>query len=142
MAKAVPSIRADQVGSQQRPPGLQRAREQCRAGEIDETALRAVADRFLLAYDSSPAGGFEPLRFIPKSVAAVLGLVTSKYPDVESQDLVLGKIEEASKYCPVEQLAISPQCGFGGSAESNFMTADEQFRKLENMVQVAERGWR
>jgi 5-methyltetrahydropteroyltriglutamate--homocysteine methyltransferase len=98
-------------------------------------------DRFLLEYDSDIVGGFEPLRFIPKGKVAVLGLVTSKYPDLESQDELLRRIEEASRFCPVEQLAISPQCGFGGSAENNFMSVDEQWRKLENMVAVATRVW-
>jgi 5-methyltetrahydropteroyltriglutamate--homocysteine methyltransferase len=99
-------------------------------------------DRFLLEYDSDSAGGFEPLRFIPKGKVAVLGLVTSKFPTLESQDELIRKIEEASRYCPIDQLAISPQCGFGGSAENNFMSVDEQFRKLENMVEVATRVWR
>jgi 5-methyltetrahydropteroyltriglutamate--homocysteine methyltransferase len=98
-------------------------------------------DRFLLEYDSDAVGGFEPLRFIPKGVVAVLGLVTSKYPALEAQDELLARIEQAAKYCPIDQLALSPQCGFGGSAENNFMSVDEQFRKLENMVQVAERVW-
>lgn len=98
-------------------------------------------DRFLLEYDSDAVGGFEPLRFIPKGVVAVLGLVTSKYPTLEDQDELLARIEQAAKFCPIDQLALSPQCGFGGSAENNFMTVDEQFRKLENMAEVAERVW-
>jgi 5-methyltetrahydropteroyltriglutamate--homocysteine methyltransferase len=100
-----------------------------------------LVDRFLLEYDSDAVGGFEPLRFIPKGVVAVLGLVTSKYPTLESQDDLMRKIEAASKFCPIDQLALSPQCGFGGSAENNFMSVDEQFRKLENMAEVAERVW-
>jgi len=98
-------------------------------------------DRFLLEYDSDAVGGFEPLRFIPKGKVAVLGLVTSKYPELESQDELMAKIEAASKFCSIDQLAISPQCGFGGSAENNFMSVDEQFRKLENMTEVARRVW-
>jgi 5-methyltetrahydropteroyltriglutamate--homocysteine methyltransferase len=98
-------------------------------------------DRFLLEYDSEVVGGFEPLRYLPKGKVAVLGLVTSKYAELESQDELLRRIEEAARYCPVEQLAISPQCGFGGSAENNFMSVDEQWRKLDNMVQVADRVW-
>jgi 5-methyltetrahydropteroyltriglutamate--homocysteine methyltransferase len=100
-----------------------------------------LVDRFLLEYDSDAVGGFEPLRFIPKGKVAVLGLVTSKYPTIEPEDDLIRKIEAASKYCPIDQLAISPQCGFGGSAENNFMSVDEQFRKLENMTQVARRVW-
>jgi len=98
-------------------------------------------DRFLLEWDSDAVGGFEPLQFIPKGKVAVLGLVTSKYPELEDRDMLLRKIEEASRYLPIEQLAISPQCGFGGSAENNFMTVDEQWKKLENMVAVAQTVW-
>jgi 5-methyltetrahydropteroyltriglutamate--homocysteine methyltransferase len=100
-----------------------------------------LVDRFLLEYDSDAVGGFEPLRFIPKGKIAVLGLVTSKYPTIEPKDDLIRKIEAASKFCPIDQLAISPQCGFGGSAENNFMSVDEQFRKLENMTEVARRVW-
>jgi 5-methyltetrahydropteroyltriglutamate--homocysteine methyltransferase len=98
-------------------------------------------DRFLLEYDSELVGGFEPLRFLPKGKTVVLGLVTSKDPRLESEDQLLRRIEEAGKYAPVEQLAISPQCGFGGSADNAFMTPDEQWRKLELVVQVADRVW-
>src|SRR5919202_2855696 len=98
-------------------------------------------DRFLLEYDSELVGGFEPLRFLPKGKTVVLGLVTSKDPQLEREDALLRRIEEAGKYAPVEQLAISPQCGFGGSADNAFMTPDEQWRKLELVVQVADRVW-
>ena len=98
-------------------------------------------DRFLLEYDSELVGGFEPLRFLPKGKTVVLGLVTSKDPRLESEDQLLRRIEEAGKYAPVEQLAISPQCGFGGSADNAFMTPDEQWRKLELVVRVADRVW-
>jgi 5-methyltetrahydropteroyltriglutamate--homocysteine methyltransferase len=86
-------------------------------------------------------GGFEPLRFLPKNKTVVLGLVTSKDPRLESEDRLLRQIEEASKYVPVEQLAISPQCGFSGSADNAFMTPDEQWKKLELIVRVADRVW-
>lgn len=114
-------------------------------GDYDWLAERVFSnlkvDRFLLEYDSEAVGGFAPLRFIPKGVVAVLGVVTSKFSTIEAQDELLRRVEEASAYCPIDQLAISPQCGFGGSAENNFMTVDEQFRKLDNMVQAAERIW-
>jgi 5-methyltetrahydropteroyltriglutamate--homocysteine methyltransferase len=92
-------------------------------------------DRFLFEYDSDAVGGFEPLRFLPKGKTVVLGLVTSKDPVIEDQDSLV------SKYCSVDQLAISPQCGFGGSADNHFMSVDEQWRKLENLVEVARRVW-
>jgi len=98
-------------------------------------------DRFLFEYDSEAVGGFEPLRFLPKGKTVVLGLVTSKDPIIEDQDSLIAKIELASKYCSVDQLAISPQCGFGGSADNHFMSVDEQWRKLENLVEVARRVW-
>jgi 5-methyltetrahydropteroyltriglutamate--homocysteine methyltransferase len=98
-------------------------------------------DRFLLEYDSELVGGFEPLRFLPKGKTVVLGLVTSKEPQLEPEDQLLRRIDEASKYTPVEQLAISPQCGFGGSADNAFMTPDEQWRKMELVVRVADKVW-
>jgi len=98
-------------------------------------------DRFLLEYDSDLVGGFEPLRFLPKGKTIVLGLVTSKDPQLESEDQLLRRIDEASKYAPIDQLAISPQCGFGGSADNAFMTPDEQWKKLALIVRVADRVW-
>jgi 5-methyltetrahydropteroyltriglutamate--homocysteine methyltransferase len=98
-------------------------------------------DRFLLEYDSELVGGFEPLRYLPKGKLVVLGLISSKFPELESQDALLRRIEEAARYAPVEQLAISPQCGFGGSADNAFMTPDEQWRKLELVVDTARKVW-
>jgi 5-methyltetrahydropteroyltriglutamate--homocysteine methyltransferase len=98
-------------------------------------------DRFLLEYDSDLVGGFEPLRFLPKGKIVVLGLVTSKDPQLESEEQLLRRIDEAGKYAPLDQLAISPQCGFGGSADNAFMTPDEQWRKLERIVRVADKVW-
>jgi 5-methyltetrahydropteroyltriglutamate--homocysteine methyltransferase len=98
-------------------------------------------DRFLFEYDSEAVGGFEPLRFLPKGKTVVLGLVTSKDPTLEDQDDLIRKIEQASRFCSIEQLAISPQCGFGGSADNHFMTVEEQWTKLENMVATARRVW-
>ena len=98
-------------------------------------------DRFLLEYDSELVGGFEPLRFLPKGKTVVLGLVTSKDPQLEDEDQLLRRIDEASKYAPVDQLALSPQCGFGGSADNAFMTPDQQWRKLDLIVRVADKVW-
>jgi 5-methyltetrahydropteroyltriglutamate--homocysteine methyltransferase len=98
-------------------------------------------DRFLLEYDSDLVGGFEPLRFLPKDKTVVLGLVTSKDPHLENEDDLLRRIDEAARFAPIEQLAISPQCGFGGSADNAFMTPDEQWKKLELVVRIADRVW-
>ncbi|GGM74852.1 5-methyltetrahydropteroyltriglutamate--homocysteine S-methyltransferase [Thermopolyspora flexuosa] len=98
-------------------------------------------DRFLLEYDSERAGGFEPLRFVPKGTTVVLGLVSSKTPVLESQDDLLRRIEEASRYVDPEYLAISPQCGFASTALGNLLTVDDQRRKLELVVSTAERAW-
>ena len=97
--------------------------------------------RFLLEYDSDLVGGFDPLRFLPKGKTVVLGLVTSKDPRLEDEDDLLRRIDEAARYVSVEQLAISPQCGFGGSADNAFMTPDDQWKKLELLVRVADRVW-
>jgi 5-methyltetrahydropteroyltriglutamate--homocysteine methyltransferase len=98
-------------------------------------------DRFLLEYDSDRAGGFEPLRFIPKGKQVVLGLVTSKLGALENQSDLLRRIDEASKYVPVENLAISPQCGFASVEQGNLLSWDEQRRKLELVVDTARQVW-
>jgi 5-methyltetrahydropteroyltriglutamate--homocysteine methyltransferase len=98
-------------------------------------------DRFLLEYDSERAGGFEPLRFMPRGKLVVLGLVTTKSGQLESQDMLLRRIEEAARYVPVEDLALSPQCGFASTVIGNPLTWDEQQRKLELVVETARRVW-
>jgi 5-methyltetrahydropteroyltriglutamate--homocysteine methyltransferase len=98
-------------------------------------------ERFLFEYDSDAAGGFEPLRFLPPGKIVVLGLITSKDARLEDQAMLMRRIDQASTYAPIEQLALSPQCGFGGSADNAFMTADEQWRKLELVVDTARKGW-
>lgn len=98
-------------------------------------------DRILLEYDTDRAGGFEPLRFVPKGKLIVLGLVTTKSGELESQDILLKRIEEASQYVSIDQLAISPQCGFASSLLGNFLSWDDQQRKLELVVKTAERVW-
>ncbi|MFI5265868.1 MAG: methionine synthase [Chloroflexota bacterium] len=99
-------------------------------------------DRFLLEYDSERAGGFEPLRFIPKGKQVVLGLVTTKVGELESQDVLLKRIDEAAKYIPIENLALSPQCGFASVAQGNLVSWDEQRRKLELVAETARKVWR
>jgi 5-methyltetrahydropteroyltriglutamate--homocysteine methyltransferase len=98
-------------------------------------------DRFLLEYDSPRAGGFEPLRFVPKGKVAVLGLVSTKVPEIEKVDALKRRIDQASRFLPLEQLAISPQCGFASDAVGNLIGEDDQKRKLEVVVETARQVW-
>lgn len=98
-------------------------------------------DRFLLEYDSPRAGGFEPLRFVPKGKIVVLGLVSTKVPEIEKVDDLKRRIDEAAKYIPLDQLAISPQCGFASDVVGNLISEDDQKRKLEAVVQTARQVW-
>ena len=98
-------------------------------------------DTFLLEYESERAGTFEPLRFVPRSKTVVLGLVSSKIPQLEDQRELTRSIEAASKYVPLENLALSPQCGFASTMEGNRLTEDEQWRKLQLVVDTAQTVW-
>jgi 5-methyltetrahydropteroyltriglutamate--homocysteine methyltransferase len=98
-------------------------------------------DAFLLEYESERAGTFEPLRFVPRNKTVVLGLVSSKLPALESQDQLKRRIDEASKYVPLENLALSPQCGFASTMEGNLLTEEEQWRKLKLVVDTAKDVW-
>jgi 5-methyltetrahydropteroyltriglutamate--homocysteine methyltransferase len=98
-------------------------------------------DRFLLEYDDERSGTFVPLRFIPKGKTVVLGLVSSKLPQMENPDVLVKRIEEASHYVPLENLALSPQCGFASTAEGNLITEDRQWAKLKLVVDTARRVW-
>src|SRR5213593_930186 len=98
-------------------------------------------DRYLLEFDSDRAGGFEPLRFVPKGKTVVLGLVTTKEPALESEDELLQRIEQASKYMAVENLAVSTQCGFASAASGNLISWDDMQRKLELVTKTARRVW-
>jgi methionine synthase II (cobalamin-independent) len=98
-------------------------------------------DRLLLEYDSDRAGGFEPLRFVPAGRQVVLGLVTTKVGTLEKQDDLLRRIDEASKFVPLENLALSPQCGFASIEQGNLLSWDEQRRKLELVVDTARKVW-
>ena len=101
-------------------------------------------DRLLLEYDTERAGSFEPLRFVPRGKIVVLGLVSTKVPELESADQLARRIDEASRYIALDQLAISPQCGFssGVGAGPSKMREEEQWRKLERVVEVARQVWR
>jgi 5-methyltetrahydropteroyltriglutamate--homocysteine methyltransferase len=98
-------------------------------------------DGFFLEYDDRRSGGFAPLRFVPPGKTIVLGIMTSKKADLESKDALKRRIDEAAKYVPMEQLAISPQCGFSSTVQGNQITADVQWRKLERLVEVAAETW-
>jgi 5-methyltetrahydropteroyltriglutamate--homocysteine methyltransferase len=100
-----------------------------------------AADCFLLEYDDERSGTFEPLRFVPKGKTVVLGLISSKLPRMEDADVLAKRIEEASKYVPMENLALSPQCGFASTAEGNLLTEDQQWSKLKLVVDTARRVW-
>ncbi len=98
-------------------------------------------DRFLLEYDTGRAGSFEPLRFVPRGKTVVLGLITTKEGRLELPELLLRRIDEASRYVPLEHLAISPQCGFASAVPGNLLSLDEQRRKLELVVGIARKVW-
>jgi 5-methyltetrahydropteroyltriglutamate--homocysteine methyltransferase len=98
-------------------------------------------DTFLLEYDDARSGGFEPLRLVPRGKGVVLGLVTTKRPQLESPEDLLRRIDEAARYVPLENLAISPQCGFASVARGNLLTIDDQWRKLELVAETARRVW-
>jgi 5-methyltetrahydropteroyltriglutamate--homocysteine methyltransferase len=98
-------------------------------------------DGFFLEYDTARAGGFEPLRFVPKTKKVVLGLISTKTPVLEKKDLLKKRIDDAAKYVPLENLCLSPQCGFASSEVGNRVTEDDQRRKLELAVEVAEEVW-
>ncbi len=98
-------------------------------------------DTFLLEYESDRAGSFEPLRFVPRGKTVVLGLVSSKLPELESQDHLAKRIDEASKYVALENLAISPQCGFASTMEGNLLTEEQQWEKLKLVIDTARQVW-
>jgi len=102
---------------------------------------RLNVDTFLLEYDTNRSGGFEPLRQVPRGKNVVLGLITTKEPRLESQDDLRRRIDEAARYVPLENLALSPQCGFASVAAGNLITHDDQWRKLELVVNTARKIW-
>jgi 5-methyltetrahydropteroyltriglutamate--homocysteine methyltransferase len=138
----------------ERPAGLTIAMHTCRGnlqghwmaeGGYDPVAERVFneidVDAFFLEYDSPRAGSFEPLRFMPKDKMVVLGLVSTKTPQLESQDLLRKRIDEAARYVALEQLCLSPQCGFSSNYIGNPVSIDDEKRKLELIVKTAESVW-
>ena len=96
---------------------------------------------YFMEYDSERAGGFEPLRFVPKGKQVVLGLVTSKSGALEGRDEIRRRIDEATKYVALDQLCLSPQCGFASSEEGNILAEEEQWAKLRTIVELADEIW-
>ena len=109
---------------------------------VAEQMFASGVDGFFMEFDSARAGGFEPLRFVPKGKKVVLGLVSSKSGTLESADDLKRKIDQAAKYVPMENLCLSPQCGFSSTHHGNRLSEDEQWRKLERVVEVAKEIWR
>ena len=109
---------------------------------VAEILFNAINVRaYFMEYDSDRAGGFEPLRFVPKGKMVVLGLVTTKTGTLESRDALKRRIDEAAKYVDIDQLCLSPQCGFASTEEGNILAEDEQWAKLRMIVELAEEVW-
>jgi 5-methyltetrahydropteroyltriglutamate--homocysteine methyltransferase len=139
----------------ERPAGMTVTTHMCRGnfrsswaaeGSYDYVAEALLnelqVDGFFMEWDDERSGGFEPLRFLPKGgKQVVLGLVTSKRGELESKDELKRRIEEASKHAPLEQLCLSPQCGFSSTVEGNSLSEDEQWAKLRLIVEVAQEVW-
>src|SRR3954465_4820645 len=98
-------------------------------------------DGFFMEWDDERSGGFEPLRFLPPGKQVVLGLVTTKRGELESKDELKRRIEEAARHAPLEQLCLSPQCGFSSTVEGNVLSEEEQWAKLRLIVEVAQEVW-
>jgi 5-methyltetrahydropteroyltriglutamate--homocysteine methyltransferase len=108
---------------------------------VVEAMFSCDVDGFFMEFDSARAGGFEPLRVLPAGKRVVLGLVTTKQGTLESADALMRRIDEAARIVPLEQLGLSPQCGFSSTHHGNALSVDEQWRKLERVVEVARRVW-
>ena len=152
---ALPRTYADTItrALQGRPAGMTITMHTCRGNfksawvaeggydPVAEAMFSSGVDAFFMEFDSARAGGFEPLRFLPKGKKVVLGLVSSKTGVLENKDEIKRKIEEACKFVPLENLCLSPQCGFSSTHHGNNLTPDQQWRKLELVVQIADEVW-
>ena len=151
----LPRTYADAVSAalRDRPAGMTVTMHTCRGNfksswvasggyePVAEAMFSSAVDAFFMEFDSARAGGFEPLRYLPRGKKIVLGLVTSKSPVLEGKDFLKKRIDEAARYVPLENLCLSPQCGFSSTHHGNSLTADEQWRKLERVVEVAREVW-
>jgi 5-methyltetrahydropteroyltriglutamate--homocysteine methyltransferase len=110
--------------------------------QVADTLFNGLnVDGYFMEYDTERAGGFEPLRLVPKNKTVVLGLITSKVGTLEGKDAIKRRIEQAAKFVDIDQLALSPQCGFASTEEGNILTEDEQWAKLRRVVEIAEEVW-
>jgi 5-methyltetrahydropteroyltriglutamate--homocysteine methyltransferase len=152
----LPSIYADMINAaiSDIPPDMAIAMHLCRGNfqstfvasggyePVAETLFNAInVHGYFMEYDSDRAGGLEPLRFVPKGKTVVLGLVTSKSGRLESKDDLRRRIDEAAKYVPLEQLCLSPQCGFASTEKGNILVEEEQWAKLRMIVELAGEIW-
>jgi len=155
--KDLPQAYAQAINSalEARPPDLAVTMHTCRGNfrstwfaaggyqdEVVEAMFSTDVDGYFMEYDSERAGGFEPLRLLPKGKRIVLGLVTTKSGTLESKESLKRRIDEAAKYVPLENLGLSPQCGFASTHHGNKLTEDEQWKKLERIVEVARDLWK
>jgi 5-methyltetrahydropteroyltriglutamate--homocysteine methyltransferase len=155
--KDLPQAYAQAINSalEARPPDLAVTMHTCRGNfrstwfaasgyqdKVVEAMFSADVDGYFMEYDSERAGGFEPLRLLPKGKRIVLGLVTTKSGTLESKESLKRRIDEAAKYVPLENLCLSPQCGFASTHHGNKLTEDEQWKKLERIVDVARDVWK
>ena len=136
-----------------RPRGMTIAMHTCRGNfksawvaeggyePVAEAMFSSGVDAFFMEFDTERAGGFEPLRFVPSGKKVVLGLVSSKVPQLESRDELKRRVDQAAKYVPLENLCLSPQCGFSSTHHGNKLTPEDQWRKLELVVQMAREAW-
>ncbi|HTT01399.1 MAG TPA: 5-methyltetrahydropteroyltriglutamate--homocysteine S-methyltransferase [Steroidobacteraceae bacterium] len=108
---------------------------------VAESMFQSDIDGFFMEFDSARSGSFEPLRYLPRTKKVVLGLVTTKVGELESSDTLVRRIHEAAKFVPLENLCLSPQCGFSSNETGNKLSEDAQWRKLELVVEVARRVW-
>jgi 5-methyltetrahydropteroyltriglutamate--homocysteine methyltransferase len=139
---------------QGRPEGMTVAMHTCRGNfksawvaeggyePVAEAMFSSGVDAFFMEFDTERAGGFEPLRYVPKGKKVVLGLVSSKTPQLESREDLKRKIEQAAKHVPLDSLCLSPQCGFSSTHHGNKLSQEEQWRKLERVVEVAGEVWK
>jgi len=148
------NIRINNAAVAGRPANMKITTHMCRGNfqslYAAEGGYDAIAEKFLtgmeidgffMEYDDERSGGFEPLRFLPKNKFVVLGIMTSKFPELESKDELKRRIDKAAEYVALEQLCISPQCGFASTQEGNKLTHDDQWRKLARLVEVADEVW-
>jgi 5-methyltetrahydropteroyltriglutamate--homocysteine methyltransferase len=108
---------------------------------VVEALFSAAVDGFFMEFDSERAGDFAPLRLAPKGKKVVLGLVTTKVGELEDKETLKRRIEAAARYVPLENLCLSPQCGFSSTHHGNLLSYEEQWRKLERIVEVAREVW-